>query len=52
MNLAGLFRALDKREHLIIIFLISHQNHNYVVTPHLNCLVELEWGVTTYVFNF
>ena len=31
-------RALDKREYLMIIFLISHRNH--VVVPHLNCLVE------------
>ena len=31
-------RALDKREYLMIFFLISHQN--YVVTPHLNRLIE------------
>ena len=27
-------RALDKREYLMIIFLISHRNHD--VVPHLN----------------
>ena len=32
-------KALDKREYLVICFLISHRNH-YVVTPHLNRLVE------------
>ena len=30
-------RALDKRESLMIIFLLSKP---YVVTPHLNCLVN------------
>ena len=34
----GLNRALDKKEYLMIILLISHQNH--IVTPHQNCLVE------------
>ena len=32
-------RALDKRRYLMIIFFISHRNHN-VVTPHLNRLVK------------
>ena len=30
--------ALDKREYLMIMFLISQRNN--VVVPHLNCLVE------------
>ena len=34
------FRALNKREYLKIIFLISHRNHN-VVTPHLKLLIEM-----------
>ena len=32
--------APDKREYLMIIFLISHQNH-MLWTPHLNRLVEM-----------
>ena len=31
-------RALDKREYLMISFVISQKS--YVVTSHLNCLVE------------
>ena len=38
--LLGLYRALEKRKHLMIIFLISHRKP-YVVTPHLNCLVTI-----------
>ena len=34
-----LSRALNKREYLMIIFLIF-SSKPYVVTPHLNCLVE------------
>ena len=33
------YRALDKTEHLVIIF-SSFFSKLYVVTPHLNCLVE------------
>ena len=32
-------RALDRREYLMIIFVISRQN--YVLTPHLNHLNEM-----------
>ena len=37
--LAQILRALDKKEYLMIIFLISQRTH-YVVTPHLNRLIE------------
>ena len=49
-----LYRALDKREYLVIIrdnfclFCIK----TYVVTPHLNCLDEtVQMRVTTYGFD-
>ena len=55
--LLGLYRALEERKFLMIIFLISHRKP-YVVTPHLNCLVTIcsdpssepsqRGGVTTY----
>ena len=32
------YRASDKREYLMIIFLVSSKP--YVVTPHLNCLIK------------
>ena len=52
-NIQGIqvIRALDKREYSKIIFLISHRNHNYVVCPHQNRLVEtVLMKVTTDVF--
>ena len=52
-NIQGIqvIRALVKREYSKIIFLISHRNHNYVVSPNLNRLVAtVLLKVTTDVF--
>ena len=48
-----IFRALDKREYLMIIFSFSYfSSKSYVVTPHLNRLVEtVQMRVTTYIFK-
>ena len=43
-------RALDKREYLMIIFLISHQNHILWPLIWTISLRRFRWGVTTYGF--